>query len=299
MTINITLDLETWGNRPGHDLRSIGACVFDPVTGWVGERAAPWASDQPTFYVATGNPELRRVEVGTATIIRRKYPLTRDPGTVQWWTEQSDEANAAFTDPVDLREALTGLTDWLDLVTRSARPIEHPSEMPIGIDGEMIDVQAHGVNHDQPLPLAKWPGLHLWAHGSHYDPPILAAAYEAVGLPVPWHYRAPRDTRTIFDAAGIEDHTAWLKQHPGPLGIPHHALDDAICQARAVCGAVARLRLPHDLMTHRDAWHGALEQLDQQERASEECYNVGFYEHERKVFVNVFDRLTDWPGGYD
>src|SRR5690606_28074245 len=54
---------------------------------------------------------------------------------------------------------------------------------------------------------------------------------------------APRDTRTLFDAAGISDHSAWLAQYPGPLEVHHHALDDAICQARAVCAAYRRLRV--------------------------------------------------------
>ena len=71
---------------------------------------------------------------------------------------------------------------------------------------------------------------------------IMAAAYKAVGLPVPWHYRAPRDTRTLFDVAGITDHSAWMADRPGPLGVPHHSLDDSICQARAVCDAWEMLR---------------------------------------------------------
>jgi hypothetical protein len=142
-----------------------------------------------------------------------RYPLKRDPQTVQWWSEQSDEAQAAFADPIDLREALCQFGEWLTLIEQ--RP-----------DGTQ-DARTN---------------LRLWSHGAAFDPGILAEAYHACGLPVPWHYRAPRDTRTAFDLAGIEDHSAWLAQHPGPLGIPHHALDDAICQARAVCAAMARVQ---------------------------------------------------------
>jgi hypothetical protein len=202
MTINIMLDLETWGTTPGCDIRSIGACVFDPHD--------PLPHDTwPTFYTACDNPTIPGScnDIGTDS----KYELHRDPQTVQWWSEQSDEAQAAFADPVDLREGLLGFTSWI------------VNMYPGPWDGEITDQ------------------IRLWVHGSHFDIPILAAAYAACGLPVPWHYRAPRDTRTIFDAAGIDDHSAWLKQHPGPLGIPHHALDDAICQARAVCGAYDRM----------------------------------------------------------
>lgn len=257
--ISIMLDTETWGTEPGCDIRSIGACVFSPETGLVHDGSL--GTIKP-FYIACDNP---------ATMVTsndgRRYPLTRDPRTVQWWSEQSDEAQAAFADPVDLREALERFAEWLEGV--------HPFE------------EIGGAREYTPL--------RLWSHGAHFDGPILAAAYRAVGLPVPWHYRAPRDTRTAFDMAGIDDHSAWLAQHPGPMGIAHHALDDAICQARAVCGAYKRLEVPHDVVTHRDVWHGALEQLDQQEQASEGCFDFGYYKHERRVFVDTFDRLAEHP----
>lgn len=218
--IHIMLDLETWGTDPGCDLRSIGACVFDPVSGM---RPWPEIADGQCFYRATDNPIWERAifELDErderfhthydATVDEwRKYPLTRDPQTVQWWSKQSDEAQAAFADPVDLREALAAFTRWY----------------------AALDLQdVNNGNH----------GIRLWSHGPGFDPPILAAAYRAVGLPVPWHYRALRDTRTIFDLAGIEDHSVWLNAHPGPMQVPHHALDDAICQARGVCGAMARI----------------------------------------------------------
>jgi hypothetical protein len=142
--------------------------------------------------------------------MKYEYDLHRDPATVQWWTEQSDEAQAAFADPVDLREALRQFTVWLDALIASPYLTAKPQHCTT---------------------------LRLWSHGAAFDPPILAAAYDAVGLPVPWHYRAPRDTRTLFDAAGIEDHSALLARHSGDDRVQHHALSDAICQARAVCTA--------------------------------------------------------------
>lgn len=235
--LHIMVDLETWGTTPGSDIRSIGACVFDPVTGAVstpcqtckGGTVRGNVNDGGdcsdclntrmesgyggTFYIACDNPISRNARPQfsdpAAVHADREYFLTRDERTVQWWSEQSDEAQAAFANPVDLFMALAAFEDWLAKVT--------PDEAG--------------------LPVAKRTSIRLWAHGPQFDIPILAAAYQAVDLPVPWHYRAPRDTRTCFDMAGINDHSAWLKKHPGPLGIPHHALDDAICQARAVCAA--------------------------------------------------------------
>lgn len=203
--MDISLDLETWGRKPGCDIRSIGACVFDPVAG----ADAP-ALPANQFYIACDNPQIG-MPLTYPVQYRPKYPLHRDPQTVQWWSEQSDEAQAAFADPVDLRDALMRFRDWLD-----------------GIDSEPTNIR-------------------IWSHGAAFDPPILAAAYDAVGLPVPWHYRAPRDTRTLFDAAGIEDHGALLARHSGDDRVQHHALSDAICQARAVCAAYALLRETRDI----------------------------------------------------
>lgn len=216
--MNIMFDLETWGTEPGCDIRSIGACVFAHETGLVHDGSL--GTIKP-FYVACENPagELGdpMVDDGSmwwddANDTYRRYPLTRDPNTVKWWDDQSDDAKAAFDDPIDLREALERFDSWL---------------------GGLFNYEE--TPHDTDC-------IRLWSHGAAFDAPILAAAYRAVGLPVPWHYRAPRDTRTLFDVAGIVDHSAWLKDRPGPMGIPHHALDDAICQARGVCDAYARLR---------------------------------------------------------
>lgn len=204
-TTHVSFDLETWGTEPGCDIRSIGACVFDPVAGWGnGQRPAE------VFYIATHNPRGHFVPGGAFNETGNpkhdlRYNLRRDPATVKWWSEQSDEAQAAFADPVMLDIALSRFAVWLAEICPDVTQ------------------------------------LRLWSHGPAFDPPILAAAYKAVGFPVPWHYRAPRDTRTAFDMAGIDDHSAWLNQHLGPLGVSHHALDDAICQARAVCGAWARV----------------------------------------------------------
>lgn len=250
--IHVMLDLETWGTEPGCDIRSIGACVFDPLTGDVGIPCQTCKGGTTrgnindggdcsdcmntrmergygsSFYVATENPIIPRDGGGfpmcdgaaywdATSNEYRKYFLRRDPKTVEWWSEQSAEAQAAFADPLEIGTALVHFGDWLR-----------------GLVNDHYYVVSNDEKYDNEIC--------LWSHGAAFDPPILAAAYRKLNLPVAWHYRAPRDTRTLFDVAGIDDHSAWLKKHPGPLGIPHHALDDAICQARAVCAAYAIVR---------------------------------------------------------
>ena len=108
--IHISIDLETWGTRPGCDIRSIGACVFDPVTSRVGFGTNH--EDNGAFYIACDNPMMSHEGISGPLPDLPKYPLHRDPRTVQWWSEQSTEAQTAFDNPVDLREALERFSTW-------------------------------------------------------------------------------------------------------------------------------------------------------------------------------------------
>lgn len=198
MTIHISLDIETWGKRPGCDIRSIGAVVFDPVAGTVSD---------DTFYIATENPrgpghvsDDGRVFPGLY-----RYPLRRDPETVKWWSDQSAEAQAAFENPVDLRDACLAFSTWFDLLAHN-----------------------EGVHTEE---------IRIWANDPHFDVSILAEAYHSVGLPVPWHYRAPRSMKTATDLAGL------TRDEYVTATVPHHALHDAIAQAQTICKCYERLGL--------------------------------------------------------
>ena len=76
-------------------------------------------------------------------------------------------------------------------------------------------------------------GKQVWCHGATFDAPILSAAYKAAGMVEPWKFWDVRDTRTVYDLAGIQ----LMKDE----GVLHNALDDAKRQAKAVGRAYAAL----------------------------------------------------------
>ncbi|WP_306393435.1 3'-5' exonuclease [Telluria beijingensis] len=122
--------------------------------------------------------------------------LAIDPATVQWWMAQGDEARAAAfpTDAATLPQVLLAFQAWF--VAQEAR--------------------------------------YPWCHGAGFDVPLLDAAFKACGLASPWAFWDVRDTRTLYDVAGVKvDRRA---------GTHHHALDDAISQAEAAARA---LRIVH------------------------------------------------------
>lgn len=69
------IDLETWGKKPGCQVRSVGAVLFDPFD---------WSKSMPTFYANCDTP----VQAGLG--------LVRDAETEQWWSGQSWDAQAVF-----------------------------------------------------------------------------------------------------------------------------------------------------------------------------------------------------------
>ena len=200
---HIMLDLETWGKVPGSDIRSIGACVFDPIAGTVwaktGTPLIGADTSRAPFYIATENP-------GHDEIAGGKYFLYRDPETVEWWNDQTPEAQAAFANPVDLKNACQQFTSFIC----NALPVAPPE----------------GFTE-----------LRIWANDPHFDVSILGAVFRAVQLPTPWHYRSPRSMKTITEAAGMTsaDYCNY--------GTAHNAPDDAIAQAMTVCEAYKRLGL--------------------------------------------------------
>lgn len=128
--------------------------------------------------------------------------LHQDESTLNWWQQQSPEARtAAFSNPIPVRPALEHLAAW---------------------------IQWAAPNQD----------FMIWCHGATFDCPLLEEVYRRAGVPCPWKFWSVRDTRTLYDLAGVD-----LKQFAVPP--PHVALNDAIAQTRAANAALGILARAH------------------------------------------------------
>lgn len=116
--------------------------------------------------------------------------LHTEPGTILWWFGQNEAARKAITAP-------------------GRKPLDHALDA-----------------------FASWcgSGKKIWGHGATFDPVLIEAAYRYLNKPAPWKYWDARDTRTLFDVAGL-----------AYRGTKHHALEDAKDQALAVQAAYRKL----------------------------------------------------------
>ncbi|MGU3387198.1 3'-5' exonuclease [Methylobacterium sp. D53M] len=128
--------------------------------------------------------------------------LCIDPATIRWWMQQSDAARqAAFLDGPRV-----GIVDALTIMAEHFR---------------------------------EFPNRRVWAHGATFDPVMLDYVYRATTLETPWGFRDVRDTRTLFDLAGI----ASLEPYRLAGDVHHDPLADCAVQVRAVVDAYRRLGL--------------------------------------------------------
>lgn len=128
--IAIQIDLETWGKKPGCAIRSIGASVWDNLTG----QQVPGA---PTFYVNVCKKSC--FDKG----------LTFDANTVRWWEQQGDAAKAALeVDQVSLTQALNDLRCWYGHVINAHG------------DGDNVEVWGNGKEFDISILEACYAAVH-------------------------------------------------------------------------------------------------------------------------------------------
>lgn len=75
----------------------------------------------------------------------------------------------------------------------------------------------------------------IWSQGANFDIPILSDAYSRCEMEIPWKFWNARDTRTIYELAGIRH---WdLPKMNG-----HHALYDCWRQVWGVKESIKRLK---------------------------------------------------------
>lgn len=120
---------------------------------------------------------------GVAYASQYRIGLWPEDATVEFWKTQSEEARAIFDHP----DAM----DIVDLLTKFA---------------------------------AWFPkDAFIWGNGAGFDQPILAAAYRAAGIKLPWEFYNERCYRTIKNLA---PHIKMSR-----TGTHHNALNDAQSQA--------------------------------------------------------------------
>lgn len=128
--------------------------------------------------------------------------LEKDPSTLEWWALQDTQAwLKATSNPFQLAVALPYISTWLQWA-------------------------AGGQD------------FLIWCHGASFDCSLLEEVYRRAGVPCPWKFRQVRDTRTLYDLAGINP-----KDYAVPP--PHVALNDALGQTRAANAALAVLSRAH------------------------------------------------------
>lgn len=143
------------------------------------------------------------VQVNLSIPEQQALGMEVDPATSEWWSQQPAEAWAAATcNPLPLATALPYISQWLTWAA--------PDD------------------------------LLLWAHGASFDGPLLEELYRRAGVHCPWRFWQLRDTRTLYDLAGVD-----VKQFAVPP--PHVALNDAIAQTRAANAALVVLARAHQI----------------------------------------------------
>jgi hypothetical protein len=97
--MDIMLDLETLGTKPGCAVLSIGAKVFDPYA----DGTQPPVPPRQPFY--------RNIDLFTSLMVG----LTVDEGTLTWWRKQDKAAqDALFPSKVSPLDAIGDFIHWLN-----------------------------------------------------------------------------------------------------------------------------------------------------------------------------------------
>lgn len=132
--------------------------------------------------------------ISLQTSLLRGFKLEAD--TLYWWLQQDQEAiEKLFELPlIHIEKAVQDFYDWYRRLSDEGK-VE----------------------------------TYLWSHGASFDVPILAYAFNVIGMEIPWDHRNIRDTRTLF---AIAEQYGYEKGEY--VGTAHNALDDAMNQMQMV-----------------------------------------------------------------
>lgn len=183
---HIILDTETLGTRENAVVLSIGAVAFSLI---------PNQPNNYEDYILQGFYTKFSVKDQI-----KNYGRKIEEGTVEWWKQQSSEAQMVLKPSEDDYEMLAGLSrlnEWI-----------------------------------KQLPGYKWNTSYVWSRGTYFDFPKLESMYEQAGLKCGYNSWKIRDVRTMIDVLTGD---TWGKYNPrggDPAGfVPHHALHDAAMDA--------------------------------------------------------------------
>lgn len=119
--------------------------------------------------------------------------LTKDPGTVEWWNKPEHAA---------------------------AQRLLEPNQETLGASLMYLDRYLRGRFEE---------GFRVWSRGM-MDQEVLEGVYDALGRELPYHYRAPRDTRGFLDLVEFDPGF----DGPNFEGIPHFGPDDAYHECKGI-----------------------------------------------------------------
>lgn len=156
MNTDIMIDLETLDVLPTATILTIGAVKFDPFGDDVNEPSAE------KFYV--------KVDVDSCD----KIGSTVSQATLDWWANQSQEAQNEAFDPngrISIEDAMHQLYKFC------------------------------------------WGAKRVWSHGASFDVVICEHLFRKMGKAIPWSFWEVRDTRTLFDIGINPNRPPVLKHH--------------------------------------------------------------------------------------
>lgn len=153
---DIMIDLETLDVLPSATILTIGAVRFDP------------------FGDDVNNPTCKKLYIKVDVDSQDAIGSTISQGTLEWWAQQSAEAQEQAFDPNDR----VNVVDTIEQLYKFC-----------------------------------WGAERVWSHGAGFDVVICETLFRKVGKAVPWNFWQVRDTRTIFDIGIDANRPPVLKHH--------------------------------------------------------------------------------------